>query len=643
MSPVDLSSVNNDQSNRDSNNSALVHLQSQSRPSSAHKRKLDDYAPSVDSEDEDGAGSELVSVRMRKDVAATSNGSSSGEELEQEMLVQEVEAAARKAGSSVTAAASLPSRPGVQFFVRMMSEGKTMVIQANVNDTVKSIHERIQIMTGIPVIEQRLIYRGKQLQWEQTLADCAIQNDAGLQLVGRMRSTEYPQAWQVIDGMVSIICRLCRGEHVQSAARLIKDLIHQFLAMSPKDENNVTGMSGSHFQIFMSSSAPSALVMLYISGKTGTKEIAESSIKHLLKVIRTDSVVSKSLYSHCAPIVLEFCKLLRKCTSHEDNLYTMCRSSLATLLESVAFLPGTKFWDDLERVIMISDILPFVKELGRKLHADLRASTQLAMTAGPLETDVHDFSVFLLPLHKAIAHEVASKHLIPLGKGGYSNFPVMVDEIEYLRTLLFELLAVMEACLDNVQEQLQSSRDSTYTCSAWAQYLIILKELNRMAKLYETGEDYFWRLLRFRRSAVCALIVRYAKRTDDNRWLLERKDVTNFESRRLLALMMFPDVREDYEELHEMLIDRSQLLAESFEYIGRAERESLHTGLFMEFKNEEATGPGVLREWFFLVCQEIFNPQNALFVPCPCDRRRFLPNPGKLYWLLMHSTFQLEL
>lgn len=83
-------------------------------------------------------------------------------------------------------------------------------------------------------------------------------------------------------------------------------------------------------------------------------------------------------------------------------------------------------------------------------------------------------------------------------------------------------------------------------------------------------------------------------------------------------------------ELHEMLIDRAQLLAESFEYIAHSDPRSLHNGLFMEFKNEEATGPGVLREWFFLVCQAIFDQQNALFVACPNDRRRFYPNPGKL-------------
>ena len=156
-----------------------------------------------------------------------------------------------------------------------------------------------------------------------------------------------------------------------------------------------------------------------------------------------------------------------------------------------------------------------------------------------------------------------------------------------------------------------------------------MKELHDISKIYQGAEEQFWTVLRLTNTAVCALIIKYAKRTDDHRWLLERKDVTDFESRRHLAMMMFPEAKEDYEELHEMLIDRSQLLAESFEYIQRAEPEALHAGLFMEFKNEEATGPGVLREWFFLVCQAIFNPENALFVACPNDRRRFYPNPGK--------------
>lgn len=49
-----------------------------------------------------------------------------------------------------------------------------------------------------------------------------------------------------------------------------------------------------------------------------------------------------------------------------------------------------------------------------------------------------------------------------------------------------------------------------------------------------------------------------------------------------------------------MLIDRSQLLAESFEHIERAEAKSLRAYMMLEFKNEETSGPGVLWEWFCL-------------------------------------------
>ncbi|KAL5769262.1 hypothetical protein ACOSP7_015821 [Xanthoceras sorbifolium] len=620
MSPVDPHN----------NNNSSVHYSQ--RPASA-KRKLDDYAPSVDSEDEDAAVADLVPVRMRKDSASSA---AAAEAVEQQQLLQQPEEEVRAHGESddsqpesSSSRTVATSRPRVQFFIRMMSEGKTMVIQANANDTVKSIHERIQVMSGIPVIEQRLIYRGKQLQWEQSLAECAIQNDASLQLVGRMRSTEHPHAWQVIDNMVGVICRLCRGEHVRSPAKLIKDLISEFLSMTPKGENCGVG----HLQIFMSSSAPAALVMLYMSAKEGNKECADSSIRHFLKVSRTDSIVCKSLQSQCAPIVLEFCNLLRKFTPPEDNLYSMCRSSFASFLESIALsgrARGLKYEEEVKRLITMQDIVPFVKELAKRLSTDLTASMQLAMTVGPLESDVHDLTLFLLPLRKAILDQVGYRcpMPVPLAKSGYNNIPVFMEEIEFLHTLLFEMLMLMDKCLSKAEERLRNSRDSALNCSGWSQYLIILKLLYTITKLYQGAEEQFWRILRIRKLAVCVLIIRYAKRSDDNQWLLEHKDVTDFPSRRVLVMMMFPDVREDYEELHEMLIDRSQLLAESFEYIARAERESLHGGLFMEFKNEEATGPGVLREWFFLVCQAIFNPQNALFVACPNDRRRFYPNPA---------------
>ena len=482
---------------------------------------------------------------------------------------------------------------------------------------MKSLHERIQAMTGIPVIEQGLIYRGKQLQWEQSLADCAIENDAGLQLVGRMRSTDHPQTWQVMDDMLSLICRLCRGELVPSSTKGIKDCLINFFTITPKDDND---SAPAHLQIFMASSAPAALVMLYMSRINGNKQCADTSIRHFLTSCR--SVLSKQLHSYCAPIVLEFCKLLRKVVD-EDSLYASCRSTLGVLLESAVTSRG----------LTLQETFPFVSELADKLSKDLDSSVDSATSGGPLSSDVRDFTAFLNPLRSVILEQVGFQ--IPISvewqKKDYNQSPYR-EEIEFLHSIFNDLLDKMEKCLIRVEESFaaRESSEGEFVYSGWSQYLALLKELNVISKLYQGAEEQFWMVLRSRKSSLCALIIRFARRNDDNQWLLEHKDVTDFESRRHLAMMMLPEVKEDYEELHEMLIDRSQLLAESFEYIAHADPDSLHAGLFMEFKNEEATGPGVLREWFFLVCQAIFNPENALFVPCSNDRRRFFPNPGKL-------------
>ncbi|KAJ1428683.1 Ubiquitin-like domain superfamily [Sesbania bispinosa] len=332
------------------------------------KRKFEDYSSSFDDEDNDNANSfDLVSVRTKKDAEATPFGASSR----------------------------------LQFFVRMMPKGNSVVMQCSGEETVKSVHERIERMTGIPVREQRLIYEGKQLRCEQSLRECGIQKDANLQLVGHLRSGEHPPS----------------------------------------------------------------------------------------------------------------------CSWHDD-------------------------------------------------------------------ANLHRFLQLLSKTDKC--------------------------------------LHTLENCFAN-KEPWEGDEDVANTCSM---LLIILKDLHEISKHYDGAEDKFWSVLMHRRSLLSLLIVRFAKRTDDNQWVFEKKCVTDFECRRHLAMMLFPDVEEDFEDLHEMLIDRSQLLAESFEYIAEAEPESLHTGLFIKFKNEDASGPGVLREWFFLVCQALFNPLNALFEACPNDRRRFFPNPA---------------
>jgi len=594
------------------------------QPRLSSKRKLDDYGD----DETDDVFSEFVSVRMRKDEPNAVHSSSDAPShavtatnattSQFNPRVPDARSASRACAvqTELTQSASR-----LQFFIRMISEGKTMVIQANTHDTVRSVHDRIQLHTGIPVHEQRLIYRGRQLQAERSLGDCNIQNDAGLQLVGRMRSTEHPHAWQVINDIVSVVCRLCRGEPFTTAVKYIKVRMTEFLTVTPKDEEQ---LASGHLQIFLLSSAPAALVMLYMSPIKGNKDCAESSIRHFLNSSRNS--LPKQYHNYCAPIVLEFCKLLRR-AANEDPLYLSCRSTLGSLLESIGSPETTK------GVIVMQEIFPFVSELASSLSRDLGLSMESPTGAGPQLGDVRDFAAFLLPLRYAITEQFGFRGPNPVSVGGTEpKHPLYGEEIEFLHLLFIDLLKRMGECLHKMEECLavKHKGEGENIYSGWSQYLAILKELHSISKLYQGAEDEFWTVLRLGKSSLCALIVRYAKRTDDHQWLLERKDVTDFESRRHLAMMMFPEVKEDYEELHEMLIDRSQLLAESFEYIARADAESLHAGLFMEFKNEEATGPGVLREWFFLVCQAIFNPQNALFVACPNDRRRFYPSPGKL-------------
>uniref|UniRef100_A0A5B7A386 HECT-type E3 ubiquitin transferase n=1 Tax=Davidia involucrata TaxID=16924 RepID=A0A5B7A386_DAVIN len=590
------------------------------------KRKLDEYG----STDDEDFSSDLVSVRMRKDEPNAVNSSINQiapphhNQQEQSHIQPRVSDARSASCSSSTHLGWTRSLSSLQFFVRMISGGNTLVLHANSQDTVKSIHERIQSITGIPVIEQRLIYRGKQLQWEQSLAECSIQNDAGLHLVGRMRSTGHPQAWQLIDEMVSTICRLCKGESTRPFKN-VKSRLMEFLTMTPKSDSEA---AASHLQIFMSSCAPAALVMLYLSPLTGNKECADESIRQFISL--SQNVLPKPMHSQCAPILLEFCKLLGR-VAHDDPLYSLCRSSLGSMVEYIDIGRGSKNSDSIKAMIAVQEIFPFVSQLATRLSYDLVSGMELPMSGRPLLTDVRDFTAFLLPLRTAIMEQVGLGGPIsmPFHEGGH-NLPCYGEEIKFLHGIFTDLMVKMEQCLLKIEGclSMKEKGEGAQNHLGWCQYLAILKELNSISKLYQGAEEQFWTILRLRKVSVCYLIIRYAKRSDDHRWLLEHKDVTDFESRRHLVMMMLPEVKDEYEELHEMLIDRSHLLAESFEYIARADPEVLRSGLFMEFKNEEATGPGVLREWFFLACQEIFNPQNALFVACPNDRRRFFPNPA---------------
>ncbi|KAJ9174821.1 hypothetical protein P3X46_013426 [Hevea brasiliensis] len=463
-------------------------------------------------------------------------------------------------------------------------DGTTEEFLVYPGSTVKDVHEGILLACKIPVTEQKLYCKGKQLQRWQTLEDCSIQNDDCLEL--QRGFDDKSVLLQKIHQMSSKICRMCQGQSLPKET--LQDdpkTIVALLALLTEEESE---------NLMSSYSVPATLVMLYRSAIPQHKAYASALIRFSMEKISNCPNVS---VDRCIHLASEFCASLS--TVYGDPLYQPWRTTLKQLLERgnlselrTIFQIRTSFF---EMANTLSILLSKMQESNRNSYPIKLIES--------LKFHFCEFQVFSCVLRNAICGidnaKEKDKSIVDLLSTGIKGvFSYLLNKMENNLRLIPETARIFET--------------SGWLHSVSIVYLDILKELNSISQLWENEQKQFQHVLMNQQISL-QLILEKTTRKDDYHWLLEHNDVIDSKSRmHLVTMMMIPEEKLLDAEFYKPLIHWSRFLDEE---------------LYESLKNNNITSPKKLQDWLYKLCQAIFKPQNLLFLACSNDPMKFYPNP----------------